>query len=285
MWAPTSEKILMNKEKVILITGASSGIGQAAAALLLKKGQKVYGAARRMERMHELELLGMTALRLDITEEASCEKCISEVLRREGRIDVLINNAGYGYYAPVECSNLNEVRRQLDVNLIGLSRMVKLVLPTMRGQGEGRIINVSSMAGRMHTAYGAWYHATKFALEGWSDCLRMELRPFGIKVTLIEPGIILTPWGSIAAQHLENCTVDTEYEASARRVASTMKNFYGGTWGSSPQKPARAIVKAALAKYPRKRYLVGFLSSTAVAMRQILPTSLYDNLVAKIERM
>ena len=169
---------------VVLITGASSGIGRATARQLHERGCRVYGAARRVERMADLQEAGIGVLPLDVTRSESACACVEAVVEREGRIDVLINNAGYGLYGAVEDVSLDDARRQLEVNLIGPALMTQLVLPYMRRQGRGRIVNVSSMAGKVYTAYGAWYHASKFGLEGWSDSLRLELKPFGIDVVL-----------------------------------------------------------------------------------------------------
>ena len=167
-------------KKVILLTGASSGIGYQTAESLSKEGHVVYGAARRIEKMETLKQFGVKPIYLDVTDEESIKSAIDTIIRNEGRIDVLINNAGYGSYGAIEDVEINEARRQFEVNLFGLARLVQLVLPHMRKQKSGRIINVSSMGGRLTTYFGAWYHATKYALEAFSDALRMEVADFGI---------------------------------------------------------------------------------------------------------
>lgn len=193
----------MNKlRKVILLTGASSGIGYETAVLLARKGHRVYGAARRVERMEPLRAFGIVPLRLDVTDEASMAACVAAVMEAEGRIDVLVNNAGYGSFGAIENVPLEEARRQLEVNVFGLARLTQLVLPHMREQRSGTIINVSSIAGKIVLYFGGWYHVSKFAVEAFSDALRMEVKPFGIQVALIEPGGIKTDWGIIAADHL-----------------------------------------------------------------------------------
>ena len=196
-------QIAMKEEKVIIITGASSGIGFTTAGMLAKQGHVVYGAARRIEKMASLKAFGVRPLEMDVTSEASINEALSIVLKVEGRIDILINNAGYGSLGSIEDVTIDEARQQFDVNLFGLAMFTKKVLPYMRFQKRGTIINVGSMAGRFSSCFGGWYHATKYALEAFSDSLRMEVKPFGIHVSIIEPGGIKTPWGKIAADYLE----------------------------------------------------------------------------------
>ena len=190
-------------QKVILLTGASSGIGRETALRLARQGHIVYGAARRLQLLEPLRAQGVRPLQLDVTDADSCRAAVQTVVQAEGHIDVLINNAGYGHFGAVEDVPLDEARRQLDVNLFGLARLTQLVLPHMRRQHHGRIINTSSIGGHFTSYLGAWYHVSKYAVEAFSDALRMELRPHGIDVVLIEPSSIRTPWGDIAAQHLE----------------------------------------------------------------------------------
>ena len=173
--------------QVILLTGASSGIGYDTAKNLATAGHTVYGAARRLEKLEELRPFGVIPLQLDITDEDSIKKAVETIITEQGRIDVLVNNAGYGSYGAIEDVTLDEARNQFEVNLFGLARLTQLVLPQMRAQRSGRIINVSSMGGRLTTFMGAWYHATKYALEAFSDALRMETSDFGFRSPLSSP--------------------------------------------------------------------------------------------------
>ena len=184
-------------KKIILITGASSGIGKDTALQLIKEGHIVYGAARRVEKMQDLVAAGGKAIKMDVTREEDVKATVQQVLKEQGKIDVLFNNAGYGLFGAVELITIEEARRQFDVNIFGLARMTKEVIPLMREQGKGTIINMSSVGGKVYSPFGAWYHSTKHALEGWSDCLRLELKPFNIDVVLIEPGAIATEFGSL----------------------------------------------------------------------------------------
>ncbi|CAK1228841.1 oxidoreductase [Fructobacillus evanidus] len=270
--------------KVILVTGATSGIGHQTSQLLAEQGHIVYGAGRRVEKLADLEKVGVQPLKLDLTDEESCRQAVETILADQGRIDVLINNAGYGSYGAVEDVALEEAKRQFNVNLFGLAQLIKLVLPTMRKQQSGRIINVSSMAGRMASYFGAWYHATKFALEGFSDSLRMELKPFGIDVVLVEPGLIKTDWGLIAADHLASSAAGGPYERAARQTAGGMKKQYQGRLLSQPILIAKTLVKIVNQKQPRARYLLGFAAKPLVFLRTILPARWFDALMRHVVR-
>ena len=273
---------IKDMKKVILLTGASSGIGYQTAESLAKEGHIVYGAARRTEKMETLKQFGVKPIYLDVTDEENIKSAIDTIIRNEGRIDVLINNAGYGSFGAVEDVEINEARRQFEVNLFGLARLVQLVLPHMRKQKEGRIINVSSMGGRLTTYFGAWYHATKYALEAFSDALRMEVSDFGIGVSLIEPGGIKTDWGIIASDKLEKSAKGGAYEKEAMKTAKGMKKQYSGNLLSNPIVITKAISKAVNSNRPKARYLIGFMAKPLVFLHTILPTKVFDKIMKKL---
>lgn len=269
----------MNQEKVVLITGASSGIGYQTAEKLAKQGYRVFGAARRVDRMAGLTQLGVTPVHLDITDEDSIAEMVQSVIDQAGRIDVLVNNAGYGSYGVIENVKISEAKNQFEVNIFGLARLVQLVLPHMRAQHAGKIINISSMAGRITTYMGAWYHATKYALEAFSDALRMEVAPFGIDVVIIEPGGIKTNWGLIAADHLRDSSKVTVYEQMADQAADKMQKTYTSNRLSDPMVIANAIARATNSPHPHPRYLVGYGAKVSVFMHTVLPTRVFDKLI------
>lgn len=265
-------------KKVILLTGGSSGIGFESAKKLAAKGHIVYAAARRTDLMAQLEPLGVRVLGLDLTNEESMQRCVETVLKEQGRIDVLVNNAGYGFFGAIETVPLEEARRQLEVNLFGLARLTQLVLPSMRENHYGRIINVSSVAGKVVVAYGGWYNVSKFAVEALSDSLRIEAKPFGIDVVLVEPSGIKTNWGPIAADHLEKSSEGTVYGPSAAREAALMRFAYGSDILSGPSAVVRSICKSVAARRPRLRYRPGLGACTLIALHALLPARWWDAL-------
>lgn len=264
------------KQRIILITGASSGIGYDAAVLLARQGHKVYGAARRVERMEPLRELGVVPVRMDITDNASIEACVKTVMDAEGRIDVLVNNAGYGYLGAIENVPMAEARQQLEVNLFGLARVTQLVLPSMRAHHFGRIINTSSIAGKGVILFGGWYNVSKFSVEAFSDALRMETKHFGIDVCIIEPSGIKTNWGIIAADNLEHSSRGTAYEQTGLKMASFLRRMYTGNLISGPQVIAKAISRAVNARCPRTRYRAGFGARAFILLHTLLPTRCWD---------
>lgn len=267
------------KPLVILITGASSGIGYEAAQMLANQGHKVYGAARRVERMEPLKALGIEPVALDVTSDTSAKAAVDYILEKEGRIDVLVNNAGYGELGPIETTSLENAQRQLDVNVIGLARMTQLVLPTMRAQLSGRIVNVASVAGRITFAYAGWYNASKYAVEALSDATRMEGRPYGIEVAIIEPGGVYSNWGVIAAEQLRKASVSTDYEQRAGRMANVFEMMYGRNpfnLMTSAHKAATHVCRAVTARHPRARYAFGVGNFSARFWHTILPARWFD---------
>jgi len=259
-----------------LITGASSGIGKATAQQLLADGYTVYIAARRLEKMRDLEELGATALQMDITREEDIQAVVDRITAEESGIDVLINNAGFGMYGAMEDTTLDDARYQLEVNLFGLARLTQLALPHMREQGAGKIVNISSMGGKIYTPLGSWYHATKHALEGWSDCLRLELAPFGIDVIVIEPGAIQTEFGDVMVGPMLERSGDTAYADLAQKIAKATRDMYEGGGGSPPSLIAGVISKALKARRPKTRYAAGKYAKPMIALRKWLGDRVFD---------
>jgi len=264
-------------KQVVLITGASSGIGKETARLLAESGFIVYGAARRLEKMQDLKVLGIRLLSMDLTDEASMVKGVQEILQAEKRIDVLINNAGYGSYGSLEDVPLAEAKYQFEVNIFGLARLTQLVLPTMRAQHSGRIINISSIGGSFGEPHGSWYHATKFAVEGLSDSLRMELKQFGIDVVIIKPGAIVTEWNTIARENMLKVSGNTAYRDLVHKHVKMFERA-DGKMGSKPIVVAKTIVKAVMAKTPKTRYATGGGAKIILFMRSILSDKMFDRM-------
>ncbi|MDQ4214927.1 oxidoreductase [Microbacterium capsulatum] len=269
--------------KVALVTGASSGIGESAARHLRDAGFTVYAAARRVDRMAALQAVGVRAIALDVTEDASAQAAVAQIFAEEGRIDLLVNNAGYGSYGALEDVPLAEAQAQLDVNVLGLARMAQLVLPHMRARRSGTIMNVASMGGNFTTPLGAWYHASKYAVEAISDAMRMELAPFGIDVVVIEPGSIRTEWGAIAAEKVRETSGQGVYRSQGEAVAVTLGSSSqpDTRMASSPDVVARAITRAATARRPRTRYRIGFGAKPLVFARAILPDRAFDAVIKR----
>jgi NAD(P)-dependent dehydrogenase (short-subunit alcohol dehydrogenase family) len=213
---------------------------------------------------------------MDVTDDESMTTGVERILGETGRLDVLVNNAGYGSYGAVEDVPIVEARRQFEVNLFGLARLTQLVTPAMRHNGAGRIINVSSIGAVIYEPFGAWYHATKFAVEGFSDSLRVELAPFGIDVVIVRPGGILTEWNTIARDGLRETSRGGAYEQLADSAARRLESVDNRLLSSSPGTVARTIVRAATASHPRSRYATGRGSRLLPAVRRILPDRAYD---------
>jgi short-subunit dehydrogenase len=263
-------------KKVILITGASSGMGKETALKLIDEGHIVYGAARRVEKMQDLVEKGGHALKMDVTDHETIVKGVEEVIEEQGRIDVLVNNAGYAIYGAVEDTTIEDARRQFEVNLFGLAAITKQVLPVMRKQRSGRIINITSMGGKIYTPLGAWYHATKHALEGWSDCLRIELKQFGVDVVIIEPGMIATEFGDVLYQPMLDRSGEGPYSKMANAVADGAKASYEKGGASHASIIANIISKAIRAKKPKTRYAAGKMAKSLMFMRKYFGDRLFD---------
>lgn len=264
-------------KKVILVTGASSGMGKVAAGDLIKAGHRVYCVARRVEEMQDLVALGGYALSMDVTKDDEIASVVKHIIEKEGRIDVLWNNAGYGLYGPVEELALDKVQTQFEVNVYGVARLTQKVLPYMRGRREGLIINTSSMGGKIYTPLGAWYHASKHAIEGFSDCLRLELKEFNIKVVILEPGVIQTGFNQGVRDHFSIDSKNGPYKRVVNAYIKAMDN--PPMKGSDPKVISQTIQKIIAAKNPKTRYLFGQGSKFLVGLRRIFGDRVYDALM------
>ena len=264
-------------KKVILITGASAGMGKEFAKELSKDGHIVYGAARRVDKMQDIGKLGIKVLSMDVTDDVSMIKGVDTIVKEQGRIDVLINNAGFGSYGAIEDVSISDARYQLEVNVFGAARLIQLVLPYMRKQHYGRILNISSIGGKITTPLGGWYHASKFALEGLSDSLRNEVKQFGIDVVVIEPGGVKSEWASIAADNLAKNSSDSAYGPLIRKFTAAMKKNEGK--GAEPEVITDLVRKSIASKEPRTRYAGGYMAGISLFMRKILPDRLFDKML------
>lgn len=266
-------------KKVALVTGASSGIGKETSIKLHDNDYIVYSAARRLEKMKDLEKKGIHTIYIDVNDEKSMLECINKIIENEGRIDVLVNNAGYGSYGAIEDVPIDEARRQFEVNIFGLARLTQLVLPYMRENKYGKIVNISSMGGKVYTPLGAWYHATKHALEGFSDCLRLEVQKFGIDVVVIQPGGIKTDWGFIAAENLKKTSAHGVYAQMANKIANGMEEMYRSDKLTDPKVIANTIYKAVVARKPKTRYAKGYMAKIAMFMRKCFGDRIFDKII------
>ena len=262
--------------KVVLITGASAGMGREAAILLADQGHTVYAGARRADRLAELATHGVHAVGMDVSVGADNERAVNRIIEDEGRIDVLINNAGFGLYGPIEEIPIDEARYQFEVNVFGLAHLTQLVLPHMRAQGSGRIVNISSMVGKVFIPLGGWYHATKHALEGWSDCLRLETAPFGIQVVLIEPGAIETEWGRLMGSQLGRFPHDSAYHRQIEVLRTLMEDPQAAERRTPATALAKVYAKAATARRPRRRYASGKLARRWILTRRWFGDAVYE---------
>lgn len=266
--------------KVALITGASSGIGARTATLLAQRGMRVFGAARNTDAIAALE--GVTPLRLDLSSEESIQEAVGATADAAGSsVDILVNCAGYGEFGSIEETSLADARRQLEVNVIGATGLCRAVLPGMRENGRGRIVNVSSLAGEFASPLAGWYHASKFALEALSDSLRGEVAQFGIDVTVVQPSYVATDWHATAMGRLERASANGPYAA----MAAAMRRYFTSPAFARQTSPvdavAELIVKAALTPRPRTRYRIGPGANLAVGLSRLLPDRAFDTVTRK----
>ncbi|WP_246741429.1 oxidoreductase [Bradyrhizobium aeschynomenes] len=251
-------------------------MGKDVALRLLSEGYVVYGAARRVEHMRDIETGGGVALAVDVTDDPSLTAAVGRIIREQGRIDVLINSAGYGQMGALEDVPMAEGRRQMEVNLVGVARLTQLCLPHMRVQKFGKIVNISSIGGKIATPLGGWYHASKFALEGYSDALRMEVRPFGIDVIVIEPAGTESEWIPIAIAQAERYSSKGAY---AKLVAALRTSSAWQRKMPPASSITKLVLKALKSRHPRTRYLGGGGAGPILFMRKFLPDRTFDRII------
>jgi len=269
---------MTRKYETVLVTGASSGMGKDIASRLLEEGYTVYAAARSVGKMDDLAARGAIVLAMDITKNDQVEAAVNRILEERGGVDVLVNNAGYGQYGPVEDTPIDTARYQFEVNLFGLARLTQLLIPAMRDRNKGLIVNISSMGGKIFTPLGAWYHATKYALEGWSDCLRLELKDFGIDVVIVEPGIIRTGFADALTERFA-LKENSAYAALAEKMRKASEESYSGGSGSPPSVISDVVVEAMAARRPRTRYAAGAMAKPLIFLRWLVSDRIFDRLV------
>jgi len=263
--------------KTVLVTGASAGIGKATAILLAQSGYNVYGAARRIEKMEDLKDYGIKPIGLDVTKEESISTCVEQIFKEAGSIDILVNNAGFGAYGAIEDVSMQDAKYQLEVNVFGAMRLTQLVLPGMRQNKYGKVVNISSVGGKIAFPFGGWYHASKFAIEALSDAMRIEVKEFGIDVIVIEPGGTKSEWGGIAVESLIRVSGKTAY---ARLVTAFQKSFTQmAEHLPEPIVIAELIKKGIEARKPKTRYIGGYMAKPILFLRKILSDRMLERLI------
>ncbi len=268
--------------KAVLITGCSSGIGEATARRLAAGGWTVYATARRLEAIEHLRDAGCRTLALDVTDEASMRTAVDEVQRAEGAVGVLVNNAGYSQGGAIEQVPLDAVRAQFETNVFGPIALTQMVLPGMRAQGWGKVVNIGSMGGRLTFPGGGLYHATKYSLEAISDALRFEVKGFGVDVVLIEPGLIVTEFAATAvakADEAAGTTADGPYAEFDAKVSALTTGVYEGPMrhlGGGPDVVAKAIEKAISRRRAPSRVPVTASARLSILQRKLTPDRVWD---------
>ena len=265
-------------KKTVLVTGASAGIGKATAIYLAQNGYEVYGAARRTDKMQELTAFGIKAIALDVTKEESITACVEQILEQSGSIDILVNNAGFGQEGAIEDIIMDDARYQFEVNVFGAMRLAQLVLPKMRENGYGKIVNISSVGGKIAFPLGGWYHASKFALEALSDSMRNEVREFGIDVIVIEPGATQSEWGNVATDILLRVSGHTAYKDLTAKTHNLFARLSRDV--ADPIVIARLVRKGIEAKNGKARYKSSQMASSLLLfLKRILSDKQMDKLI------
>jgi NAD(P)-dependent dehydrogenase (short-subunit alcohol dehydrogenase family) len=268
--------------KVAIVTGASSGIGKAAAVKFLEMGYTVHAAARRLHAMKDIEAKGAILHQVDLRQSEEINAFVSNVIASSGRVDVLVNSAGYGFFGAVEDVPMAAAKEQLEVNLFAVAQMIQAVLPVMRKQRSGKILNISSTGGKSALPLGGWYHASKFALEGLSDSLRSEVRPFGIDVVVVEPGAVKTEWGGIMVDNLMQTSGAGPYKLMVERLRDTVAGKQVENMSASPQEIGALIARIAETRKPKARYVAPFHAKLILFMNWLLCDKAADWVTGKM---
>ncbi|HEY1047518.1 MAG TPA: oxidoreductase [Bacteroidia bacterium] len=263
--------------KTVLVTGASAGIGKATAIYLAQNGYKVYGVARRVEKMKDLKDLGVQTFEMDVTKDESIVQGVNQILSESGRIDILVNCAGLGSYGALEDVPMQEAKNLMEINLFGATRLIQLVLPQMRKNKYGKIVNISSVGGKVGLPMGSWYHASKFAIEGLSDCLRNEVKQFGVDVIVVEPGGTKSEMTEIGANDMMRVSGQSNY----KNLANSINKMYAEMSKNSvePIVIAKLIKTGIEAKNPKTRYVGGAMAKPMLLMRRWLSDKIFDKML------
>ena len=267
-----------NEQKVVLITGTAYGIGKSTAELLIEKGHIVYGGDILVEENLYLNDIGGTALEMDVTNQKHIDKAVDQIISEQGRVDVLVNNAGLGVYGAIEVVSMEDIYYQYDVNLFGLARVTKAVLPHMREKESGLIINISSVLGETYGPLAGWYLSTKHALEGWSDALRVELKEFDIDVVVVQPGAINTNFSNVTKTYIDKYRENSPYQhLYGEPITDTGNEVLSNQ--SDPIVIAKVINKAMNARNPKTRYAAGAYSRIGIFLRKIMTDKMFDRFI------
>jgi len=270
-----------NKQKVVLITGTALGIGKSTAEYLIDKGHIVYGGDILIEENLYLNDIGGTALEMDVTNQEHIDNAVTQIISEHGRIDVLVNNAGLGVYGAIEDVSMEDIYYQYDVNLFGLARVTKAVLPYMREKESGTIINISSVLGETYGPLAGWYLSTKHALEGWSDALRVELKKFDIDVVIVQPGAINTNFSNVTKTYMDKYRTNSAYQhLYGEPITDTGNDVLSNQ--SDPIVIAKVINKAIDARNPKTRYAAGSYSKIGIFLRKIMTDKMFDRFILSI---
>ena len=270
-----------DKQKVVLITGTALGIGKSTAEYLIDKGHIVYGGDILIQENLYLNDIGGTALEMDVTNQNHIDNAVKKIISEQGRIDVLVNNAGLGVYGAIEDVSMEDIYYQYDVNLFGLARVTKAVLPYMREKKSGTIINISSVLGETYGPLAGWYLSTKHALEGWSDALRVELKKFDIDVVIVQPGAINTNFSNVTKTYIDKYRENSPYQhLYGEPITDTGNEILSNQ--SDPIVIAKVINKAIDARNPKTRYAAGAYSRIGIFLRKIMTDKMFDRFILSI---